>query len=97
MAKSKQLKDAQELFSPWGGEVIEGEFVNEHGEVFKLYSNGISVFMAGDEVKQMVDDRKKFRGKYIGLFNNDFNIWSAGELYLLGKTLMEMHESRTDE
>jgi hypothetical protein len=94
---SKQLEDAQELFSPWGGKVVEGKFVNKHGEVFRLYSNGISVFMAGDEVKAMVDDKKKFRGNYIGLFNPDFSIWSAEELHLLGKTLMEMHESRDDE
>ena len=66
-------------------------FTNEHGEVFTIHSDGVLVFMSGDEVNAMVDNNLKM-GKYIPLFNQSFSIWSKGELYKLGEALMELHK-----
>lgn len=64
-------------------------FLNEHGEKFTLYSNGISVFMEGDEVDMMVDNKNKIEG-IIQLFSPAFNIWSANELVKLGEAIKEL-------
>jgi hypothetical protein len=66
-------------------------FVNEHGEKFVIYSNGINVFMSGDEINAMVDDKDKIAGKYVSLFNPAFSIWSASELYQLGAAIMYLN------
>lgn len=68
-------------------EMPHAEFFNEHGERFVIYTNGTLVFMAGDEVDQMVDDKHKIEGKYMPLFNSHFNLWSADELVGLGRVL----------
>lgn len=65
------------------------DFTNEHGERFEMYSNGMTVLMAGDEVRDMVD--RSVDG-VIELFNPQFNIWSPSELYLLGKAISELGE-----
>jgi hypothetical protein len=64
-------------------------FTNEHGEKFVIATNGLSVYMAGDEVNMMVDDENK-AGGWIPLFNPKFNMWSKGELRQLGKALQEL-------
>jgi hypothetical protein len=71
-------------------EMPSKSFVNEHGEEFTIYSNGISVYMSGSEVDMMVDNKHVFAG-VIPLFNNHFNIWSDDELYKLGVALAELH------
>ena len=65
-------------------------FRNKHGEKFVIHSDGITVWMSGDEVNMMVDDKKKI-GKYINLFNPVFSVWSKEELFQLGSALMELH------
>lgn len=70
----------------------KAEFTNEHGEKFILHSSGTSVFMSGDEVREMVDDKEKIVKTYIPLFNPHFSIWSKEELYKLGQALMELHK-----
>lgn len=69
-------------------------FKNEHGEVFNLHlpTQFIFpvVFMSGDEVDMMVEDKHKFAGKYVGLFGNDFNMWTPDELTELGKALQKL-------
>lgn len=69
------------------------EFKNIHGEVFKLYSNGITILMGGDEVNAMVDDKHKTNG-VIPLFNSKFNIWSAAELFELGACIQYLAEEK---
>ncbi len=68
-------------------------FFNEHIEKFTIHSNGIFVFMSGDEVDAMVDDKNKVEGKYIQLFNSAFSVWSKEELHKLGKALQELMET----
>lgn len=53
------------------------KFVNEHGEAFTVSSNGVQVFIEGDETD----------GEVLDLFNSEFNIWSSEELYKLGIAL----------
>ena len=57
-------------------------FKNEYGEKFTIYSDGVMVFMSGDETDN----------EFICLFNPDFSIWNRAELYELGKALMELHK-----
>lgn len=70
----------------------KAEFVNEHGERFVIHSTGSAVYMSGDEVNMMVDDKNKIVKKYIPLFSPHFSIWSKDELYKLGEALMELHK-----
>lgn len=70
----------------------KAEFKNVHGERFVLHSTGTSVYMSGDEVGAMIEDKHKIVKKYIPLFNPHFSIWSKEELYELGKALMELHK-----
>lgn len=65
-------------------------FKNEHGEKFILHSNGVMVFMSGDEVRDMIPPMSKINRTYINLFNDRFNIWHKKELYKLGKALQEL-------
>lgn len=93
MKRSKQqLPSMDELIKS----MKKAEFRNEHGELFNLYSNGITVLMSGDEVRAMVDPAKTIEG-YIPLFNSSFNIWSAEELYKLGLALVELHKGAVNE
>lgn len=85
MVKESQVIEIIELMKT-------AEFKNKHGEKFVIHSNGIYVFMSGDEVNAMVDDKKKVGKKYLPLFNPDFSIWNKEELYALGKALMELHK-----
>lgn len=64
-------------------------FVNEHGENFTVYSDGITAILGGDEVDAMVDGKKKLYGM-VCLFNDAFSIWSAEELYKLGDALKDV-------
>jgi len=66
-------------------------FTNKHGEKFYIHSNGITVFMSGDEVNMMVDPKKTIDG-YLPLFSSSFGIWSADELYKLGDALKKLHK-----
>jgi len=61
---------------------------NKHGEKFTIHSNGVMVWMSGDEVSAMVDPKHLTASKYLQLFSNHFGIWSADELYELGNALM---------
>lgn len=65
-------------------------FKNKHGEKFNIHSNGVNVFMSGDEVDAMVEPGKTLGG-YIPLFNEAFSIWSAEELAELGQALVDLH------
>ena len=66
------------------------DFENEHGESFRIHSNGIRTFMSGSEVDMMVDPELKIMGKYIELFNESFNIWNVFELEKLGESLVKL-------
>lgn len=70
----------------------KAEFKNEHGERFILHSSGTAVYMSGDEVNAMVDDKNKIAKLYLPLFSPHFSIWSSEELYKLGQALMELHK-----
>lgn len=67
----------------------KAEFTNEHGEKFVIYSNGMGVYMAGDEVDQMVSDDKKVVD-IIPLFGEAFNVWDKDEIYKLGTALQTL-------
>ena len=67
-------------------------FKNEHGEKFTIHSNGLTVWISGDEVNAMVDPKKTVMG-YLPLFTSAFSIWSKEELYLLGKALQELFDA----
>lgn len=84
----KQLteKQADEVMST----MKTASFTNEHGEKFNIHTNGTFVFMSGDEVNAMVDDKHKIAGKYLPLFNEAFSIWDKEELNALGKALQEL-------
>ena len=69
-------------------------FENEHGERFHIHSNGITVFMSGDEVNMMVNEEDKVAG-FVPLFNQAFSVWSSEELYKLGEALMELHKEKS--
>lgn len=71
------------------------EFQNIHGERFYIHTNNIMVFMSGDEVNAMVDDKYKMKlngQDMIHLFNPAFSIWSKDELYQLGKSLVKLNK-----
>lgn len=76
------------------------EFKNEHGEKFVIHTNGVVVYMSGDEVNMMVDNKYKIGDKYIQLFNEQFGVWSPAELSGLGEVLQqlmkEIHENERD-
>lgn len=65
-------------------------FKNEYGERFNIHTNGVTVFMSGDEVRAMVKDSDKVAGKYIPLFNKCFDVWSDEELNKLGQALVNL-------
>lgn len=73
-------------------------FKNEYGEKFTLHTNGVSVFMSGDEVNAMVDEKRfpKIDHKYINLFNPGFSIWNVIELDKLGKALQKLAKEVSD-
>ena len=68
-------------------EGLECGFTNEHGELYKFYFDGMTIYFGGDETDNDV----------MMLFNNKFNIWSTKELKLLAgaiQGLAEQHESK---
>lgn len=65
-------------------------FENKHGEKFTIHTDGVLVFMSGDEVNAMVSSEYKIADKYLQLFNDPFTVWSAEELNKLGKALQEV-------
>ncbi len=66
------------------------DFKNEHGEEFTIYSNGVMVFISGNEIDAMVDQQYKSQDGILQLFNEWFSIWNPEDLYLLGKALQEV-------
>ena len=71
------------------------EFQNIHGERFYIHTNHVMVFMSGDEVNAMVDDKHKMKlngQDMIHLFNPAFSIWSKDELNKLGRALMDLNK-----
>lgn len=66
------------------------EFKNVYGERFIIYSNGVVVYMSGDEVNRTVGKSFKSEDGVINLFNPVFSIWSPEELYKLGIDLQKI-------
>lgn len=88
-------KDGIDTQSGWEKEYVEliermpmVEFINQHGEKFEVRSNGLSVYLSGNEVDAMVAEHHKIGGKYVQLFNPSFSVWSKDELISLGKALI---------
>lgn len=78
------------------GKYPTASFTNNHGEKFNIHSDGIRVFMSGDEVRAMVREEAKIGEKYISLFSDAFNVWSNEELRKLGQVLQQLHPENKD-
>lgn len=88
--KQSELMSSKELASAIR-KMRSISFENEHGENFIIYSDGLSVYMEGDEVNAMVDPKYTVDG-ILPLFGSHFNIWSRDELYALGCAISELTE-----
>lgn len=90
--KAQQNEVAQEVREKFK----KVSFTNKHGEQFNLYSDGVSVIMDGDEVRDMVADEHKIGG-LINLFNPVFSIWNVDEIAKLGQALKDLAEACRDD
>lgn len=92
--KQRGANPSKKAVAEYIAKLPTAEFTNEYGERFTIHSDGVIVYMSGDEIGAMVNEKATIPlengDSCIPLFGPNFNIWNTKELKLLGLALGEV-------
>lgn len=92
--KQRGANPSKKAVAEYVAKLPVAKFTNDYGEKFGIHSDGVVVFLSGDEVRAMVREEVTIPlengDSCIPLFGPNFNIWSKGELFKLGQALKEV-------